>query len=87
MPVLVPNAKDIRRSENTSKVLMNILHKIKEFSSTIQNYGSFLFDIYHVIKPWKVNEMNFYRKLPEKCSEFTTTKETAIGKSMYWLEI
>ena len=29
------NAKDIRRSENTAEVLMNMLNKIKEFSFTI----------------------------------------------------
>ena len=32
------------------------------------------------MKPWNVNEMNFYPKLLEKCSEFTTTTETAIEK-------
>ena len=47
---------------------------------TIQNYKASLFDIHHVIKPWKVNEMSFYNKLLEKCSEFSTATETAIGK-------
>ena len=74
------NAKDIRRSENTDEVLMNILNKIKGFSYTFRNYKSSLFDIHHVIKPWKVNEMSFFDKLLEKCSEFTTATETAIGK-------
>ena len=74
------NAKDIRRSENTAEVLMNILNKIKGFSSTIQKYKSSLFDIHHVIKRWKVNEMSFCDKLLEKCSEFATATETAIGK-------
>ena len=50
------------------------------FSSTIQNYKSSLFDIYHVIKRWKVHEMSFCDKLLEKCSEFATATETAIGK-------
>ena len=57
-----------------------MLNKIKGFSSTIQKYKSSSFDIHHVIKRWKVNEMSFCDKLLEKCSEFATATKTAIRK-------
>ena len=75
------NAKDTRRLGNTAEVLMNILNKLKSFH---QNYKSSLFDIHHVIKPWKINEMSFYDKSLEKCFEFATATETAIGKIHDW---
>ena len=74
------NTKDIRRSGNTAEVFMNILNKIKGFPFTIQNNKSSLFDIHHVIKRWKVNEMSFCDELLEKCPEIATATETAIGK-------
>ena len=72
--------KDLRRSENTSKIIKELLVKINDASSLITTYRSNLFDSNHVIKPWKANEMTFYDSLIDECVQMKNATELALGK-------
>ena len=72
--------KDLRRSENTSKIIKELLVKINDASSLITTYHSNLFDSNHVIKSWKANEMAFYELLIDECVQMKNATELALGK-------
>ena len=72
--------KDLRRSENTSKIIEELLVKINDASSLITTYSSNLFDSNHVIKSWKANEMAFYDSLIDECVQMKNATELALGK-------
>ena len=72
--------KDLRRPENTSKIIKELLVKINDASSLITTYHSNLFDGNHVIKSWKVNEMAFYDSLIDECVQMKNATELALGK-------
>ena len=72
--------KDLRRSENTSKILKELLVKINDASSLITTYCSNLFHSNHVIKSWKANEMAFYDSLIDECLQMKNATELALRK-------
>ena len=66
-------AKDIKRIENTTVHLTKLQNKISKCKAEITKQRNLLFNIDHVMKPWKANELNFYdvclKQLGEKASQ------------------
>ena len=53
-------AKDMKRIENTAVHLTQVQNKISKCKAEITKQRNLLFNIDHVMKPWKANELNFY---------------------------
>ena len=73
-------AKDVRRAENTLKVLTDLQNKICELKKTFIQYRSNLFNSEHKIKDWAANELAFYDKLIENCIEMYDQTEPKCNK-------
>ena len=73
-------AKDVRRAENTLKVLTDLQNKICELKKTFIQYRSNLFNSEHKIKDWEANELAFYDKLIENCIEMYDQTEPKCNK-------
>ena len=54
-------AKDVRRAENTLKVLTDLQNKICELKKMFIQYRSNLFNSEHKIKDWEANELALLR--------------------------
>ena len=73
-------AKDVRRAENTLKVLTDLQNKLCELKKMFIQYRSNLFDSEHKIKDWEANELAFYDKLIENCIEMYDQTEPKCNK-------
>ena len=73
-------AKDVRRAENTLKVLTDLQNKICELKKMFIQYRSNLFNSEHKIKDWEANELAFYDKLIENCIEMYDQTEPKCNK-------
>ena len=73
-------AKDVRRAENTLKVLTDLQNKICELKKMFIQYRSNLFNSEHKIKDWEANELAFYDKLIENCIEMYDQTESKCNK-------
>ena len=72
--------KDVRRAENTLKVLTDLQNKICELKKMFIQYRSNLFNSGHKIKDWEANELAFYDKLIENCIEMYDQTEPKCNK-------
>ena len=73
-------AKDVRRAENTLKVLTDLQNKICELKKMFIQYRSNLFNSEHKIKDWEANELAFYDKLIANCIEMYDQTEPKCNK-------